>query len=227
MKRSLACLLLTLMSTCATLVNAGATPSNGHAAPAQALAQSLVHEFPYGHLYAPEGPSGNGMFVNKGVLQFDAPANFAYTGKMHAELKASYDLGGVSGNSAFTDISFDVLVPYCDFCGPFDAELVGTSRIGTMADDGSHLHFTSESSVASGQYKRVLIYYIVVGVLPAFTGHIQYESLSFTADMVALDIVPSPTPEPPTVLLFMAGLAVTAMAARRRRQRSFLNDIAM
>lgn len=178
-----------------------------------AQADTISFDIPYTELYTPT-PAGAGMWIDKRVFEFAAPTDYALTGKMNATLTATYALGGATGNANIA-LSFDVLVPRCDRCGMFDSDLVGTGREGTLADNGSTLTYASETSVASGLYGRLLVYEIVTGQLPAFTGQIQFQSLRFDAEVVQLSAVP----ELPAGALLPLGLAMLGVAARARRGR--------
>ncbi|NYE58982.1 hypothetical protein FHW58_000134 [Duganella sp. 1224] len=174
----------------------------------------LTIDIPFNVTYDPTMPGGNGLFVDKKTFEIFAPVNYALTGKMNATLTALYDLGdGVQGK-ANMDITFDVLLPHCAQCGPNDADLVGTSRNGTFTDNGSGMQYVADGSSASGSYNRLLVYEIVVGSLPAFSGHIYFQTLTFTAETMA-----SPVPELPPVALYGFGLAAMVVAARAKSSK--------
>ncbi|KQQ31975.1 hypothetical protein ASF61_16700 [Duganella sp. Leaf126] len=194
-----------------------------HAAGSPA-ATAVTYDFAYAPVYTPSW-DGSGMWIDKMVFEMQAPAGFALTGKMNATLDATYSLGEATEGNAYVDLSFDVLVPYCDQCGPYSSELVGTGHSGTLTDDGSALHYATESSVASGQYNRVLIYEIVVGQLPSyFSGHIQFNGIRFTAETVALDAgvnqppTASAVPELPPGVMMALGLGMLGLVAAARKK---------
>jgi len=157
---------------------------------------------------------GIGLFIDKRVFQVEAPTNYALTGKMSATLTALYEIGeGVQG-TAYINVIFDVLLPHCDFCGPFDSDLIGTSRDGTFADDGSSMQYAAHASNASGLYSRLLVYEITVGSLPRYAGHIEFQSLVFNIETVALELPTSAVPELPPIAFYGLGLAALGVIAR-------------
>jgi len=186
--------------------------------PAQAAtpSSSITYEFAYEGLYIPELTGGSGLWIDKNLFQIEAPANTAFTGQMSATLTASYEVDPAAAGSAYINLVFDVLLPRCDQCGMFDSDLVGTGHFGNLDDDGTNFVYTTDSSVASGLYSRLLIYQIIVGQMPAYSGHIQFQSIIFSAETVALGAMPSTVPELPPALLLTLGLAVLGVAARSR-----------
>jgi hypothetical protein len=202
------------------LASAGGVPStfDGKSSPPAATSNSstITFEWPFPIYYDPTAPGGIGLFIDKRTFQIDAPANYALTGKMSATLTAQYDLGAGVGN-AYMDLTFDVLSPHCPiFCGPFDSDLVGTSRNGTLTHDAGDMQYVADASNASGLYSRLLVYEIIVGMLPAYSGHIQFQSIIFTAETVAIDSPSSPVPELPAVALYGLGLAALGIAVRAK-----------
>ena len=198
-----------LLAACAGLAHA-----DQEAPPASSRSQSLTYVFSYDYLYTPESGGGSGLWIDKNLYQFEAPPEFALTGKMNATLSAEYEIDGSEASPSIA-LSFDVLLPRCDRCGMFDSDLVGTGRGGTLTDDGTNLHYATDSSIASGLYSRLLVYQIIVGWLPPYSGHIQFHEITFTAEMVAL----SPVPELPPVVFLILGLAVLGVSARGKSAR--------
>jgi len=193
-----------LIATTAGVATAGTVPAS--------QAHTITYDFPYDALYFP-APAGAGMWIDKRVFQLETPTNYALTGKMNATLTATYDLGNGTGNANIA-LSFDVLVPRCDRCGMFDSDLVGTGHDGMLADNGSTLTYTTNTSLASGLYGRLLVYEIMTGQLPAFSGQIQFEAIRFDIEVVPLSAVPE---LPPAALLGL-GLGVMGLVARNRRR---------
>jgi hypothetical protein len=193
-----------LLAACAGLAHAGQ-----EAPPALDRSQSLTYVFSYDHLYTPMAEGGSGLWIDKDVYQFEAPPDFALTGKMNATVSASYERDDTDEDPTIT-MTFDVLVPRCGRCGMFDSDLVGTARGGALSDDGTNLRYATYSSIASGLYSRLLVYQIIVGWLPPYSGYIQFHEITFTAEMVSL----SPVPELPPLVFLILGLAVLGVSAR-------------
>lgn len=201
---------------------------DAHAAPAASAAinissaplavdgQTVTYDFAYDWLYEPGAQGGSLQWVDKHLFQMTAPENTAFTGRMTATLTASYDLGEATDGNASMNLVFDVLVPRCDQCGMFDSDLVGTGHFGSLTDDGSNLTYTTDTSIASGQYGRLLVYEIITGQFTDYSGYIHFQSITFTAETVAVNWEPGVVPELPPATLFALGLAVLGASVRGR-----------
>jgi len=218
-------LLVALLGTGAGLVmaaDAQAAPAaaslNTSSAPRafDAQTQTVTYDFSYDQLYAPGTQGGSLLWVGKQLFEMNAPEHTAFTGRMSATLTASYDLGGATEGNAGISLVFDVLVPRCAQCSMFDSDLVGAGHFGSLDDDGSHLTYTTDTSIASGQYGRLLIYEIITGELTDYSGYIHFQSITFTAETVAVNWEPGVVPELPPVTLFALGLALLGAVARTR-----------
>ena len=127
------------------LANAGDAPSGPQGF---GNSSTITYDLSLNGTYDPTA-GGIGLFIDKRVFQVEAPTKYALTGKMSATLTALYKIGeGVQG-TAYIDVNFDVLLPHCDFCGPYDSDLIGTSRDGARAENGRSMPSSANASNAS------------------------------------------------------------------------------
>lgn len=194
------------------------TPAAESSKPAAVRSSFVTLDIPYEPTYDPTA-GGIGLFISKNLFEVQAPPNYALTGKMGATINALYSLGDATEGDAYMDITFDVLLPHCDFCGPFASDLVSTGRDGLLTRTDGGMQFVANESAASGMYSRVLVYNIVVASLPAWSGYIQFQSMTFTAETVALPLAASPVPELPPAALFGLGLFALGIAARAKSRK--------
>lgn len=172
---------------------------------------------------------GNGIPNNssfKSAFDLTAHDGKVLTGKLSFTMDVQYQLAAppspYNGDySAYARAGFDILVPHCDNCGPYDAELVGNAQGSassgpTTAPTSGTLSFNSNASDASGSYDR-LIAYMFYNLDP----NPAYGSMTITSLTMSIETAPavSPVPELPPFAMMGAGLAVLALRARHNSRK--------
>jgi len=176
--------------------------------------------------YVEDGIPNHTLFKN--AFDLTAHDGKVLTGKLSFTMDVQYQLEAPpgpwpydGGYSAYSRASFDVLVPHCDTCGPYDAELIGNaqgsaSSATTTTPTNGTLSFSSNASEANGSYDRLIAF-----MFYALDPNPAYGSMTITSLTMSIDTAPavSPVPELPPFAMMGAGLAVLALRARRNSRK--------
>ena len=171
--------------------------------------------------YIEDGIPNNVSF--KHAFYVDAHAGKALTGKLSFTMEVQYQSEAPANPWPYpgdynihASGSIDVLLPHCaNFCGPYDADLIGNAQGGASADatmpTSGTFSFSSNASEASGSYD-----YLIAFMAYDLFLNPAYGSMNITSLTVSFDTAPaaSPVPELPPFAMMGAGLAVLALRAR-------------
>jgi len=174
--------------------------------------------------YVDDGIPNHTSFKN--AFDLTAHDGKVLTGKLSFTMDVQYQQeappGQYSGDySAYARASIDMLVPHCNGCGPYDAELIGNaqgsaSSAATTAPTSGTLSFNSNASDASGSYDHLIAYmFYSLDTYPA------YGSMTITSLTMSIDTAPavSPVPELPPFAMMGAGLALLGLRARHNSRK--------
>jgi hypothetical protein len=156
-------------------------------------------------------PTNAAPYIIRNFYDFSAQPNYAFTGKMSVQVNANYQLDGTPGATANINTGFDVLLPKCGPCNPYEATLLSTSSGYQLTDTGSFLHVEAGPTPATGEYDRLWLYLVLNPQLSNYSGRLQLTTITFNAETFQT----SPVPELPPVALLTGGLALLGLLTRR------------
>jgi hypothetical protein len=160
-------------------------------------------------------PTDSVPYIIRNFYDFSAQPHYALTGKMSVQVNANYKIEDTPGARADINTSFDVLIPHCDLCNPYDSTLLSKIWDYRVIDTGSTLHVEAGPTPASGAYDRLWLYLVLNPQLSNFSGQLQLTTITFNAETFQT----SPVPELPPVALLTGGLALLGMLTRRNRSK--------
>ena len=158
--------------------------------------------------YAPGYTIQSGDFwIDKEFFDLKALPHYALTGYMDFSMTATYD-GALDQQPLGGD--YVSLIPHCpDTCGPYDADMLAGSNLGTLTANGSAIKYELGSLPASGAYDQLFLTSAVLASNQS-DGLLTLQTITITVGTVQI----SPVPEmPPAAML---GLGLAALAVRIR-----------
>ena len=181
---------------------------------------SFTLSFLRGSIWAPDGDIV--LAIDRYAFDFSAQPGYALTGKMSVQLDATYRLDASVDASAQMWLGFDVILPFCDACGPYDGALLNSangSASSTSENTGS-LSINTGNTPANGNYDRLIMYVVNDFMLTRGDGQINFNSITFTAETVPVSAVPiSAVPELPPFVMLAIGLAFLGASVHFKRRK--------
>lgn len=163
-------------------------------------------------------PTNSVPYIIRNFHEFTAQPHYALTGKMNVQVNANYQIEDTPGARADINIGFDVRLPGCGPCNPYDSILLDSSSNYQRTDTGSSLHVDAGTTPASGAYDRLWLYLVVNPQLSNLSGQLQLTTITFNAETFQT----SPVPELPPSAMLTVGLALLGVRAglKRGKKRS-------